>query len=136
MPRAALAGGLAVGAIGGRALLAELAANRVERQVPADGAFLMIDGRQMHYLDRSKGPEIVSTHELGRAVALALALDYPEAVGRLTLITPLTHPQDTVSDAFEAASEDLVAANDDLPGMVAHYPSSPCRPPFSMVATM
>lgn len=90
----------------------------------------------MHYLDRSTGPEVVIIHGLGRAVALALALDHPEVVGGLALIAPLTKPQDTVSDAFEAASGDLVVANDDLPGMVAHYPSSSCRPPFSMVATM
>ena len=81
MPRAALAGGLTVGAIGGRALLAKLAANRSERQVQANSAFLMIGGRQMHHLDRSKGLEIVSIHGLGRA--LALALDHPEAVGGL-----------------------------------------------------
>ena len=248
LPRAALAGGLAVGAIGGLALLAKLAANRVERQVPADGAFIAIGGRRMHYLDRGTGPEIVMIHglggqmrnfsyalldrlstdhrvilidrpgsgysatidganvgaqaahiaqliaalglskplivghSLGGAVALALALDHPAVVGGLALIAPLTQPQDTVPDAFkalalrspamrravawtiatpaamlagdrgarvvfgpepvpddfavrgggalvgrpgafEAASADLVAANDDLPGMVARYPS-------------
>lgn len=248
LPKAALAAGIAVGAVGGLALLAKLAANRVERQVPADGRFIDIGGRRMHYLDQGTGPAIVMIHglggqmrnfsyalldrlsgdhrvilidrpgsgysaaidtanvgaqaaqiarfiaalglekplivghSLGGAVALALALDHPEAVGGLALIAPLTHPQEDVPPAFKAlaiaspaarcavawtiatpaamlagdkgtrvvfapeavpddfairgggalvgrpaafqsASADLVAANDDLPAMVARYPS-------------
>nr|WP_281244353.1 alpha/beta hydrolase [Sphingomonas rubra] len=123
---------------------------------------------------------LVVGHSLGGAVALALALDHPAAVGGLALIAPLTQPVDTVPGAFErlaiasplarkavawtlatpaamlagqkgaeaafapepvpadfatrgggalvarpgnfqAAAADLVAANDDLPGMVARY---------------
>jgi cation diffusion facilitator CzcD-associated flavoprotein CzcO/alpha-beta hydrolase superfamily lysophospholipase len=124
---------------------------------------------------------LVVGHSLGGAVALALALDHPGAVGGLALIAPLTQPQDSVPAAFErlaiaspaarkavawtlavpaallagekgtaaafapepvpadfairgggalvarpgafqAAAADLVAANDDLPEMVARYP--------------
>lgn len=125
---------------------------------------------------------LVVGHSLGGAVALALALDYPEQVGGLALIAPLTHPQDAppgvmkglavrspalrrffawtfatpaamragplmldtvfgpdlVPDefatraggllslrpsSFYGASSDLVAVSEDLPGMVARYPS-------------
>jgi cation diffusion facilitator CzcD-associated flavoprotein CzcO/pimeloyl-ACP methyl ester carboxylesterase len=236
----------AIAAVGGLALFAKLSQRRTERMIPADGAFIDVDGRRMHYLDRGTGPTIVMIHglagqmrnfsyallhrlatdyrvilvdrpgsgysapgetaniraqaaqiarfiaalelekplvvghSLGGAVALALAIDHPEAVGGLALIAPLTQPQDSAPSAFaalaivspaarkavawtlatpaailagekgavaafapeavpadfatrgggalvsrpanfEAASADLVAANDDLPDMVARY---------------
>lgn len=43
---------------------------------------------------------LVVGHSLGGAVALALALDHPEAVGALALIAPLTQPQDEVPPVF------------------------------------
>lgn len=48
------------------------------------------------------GKPLVVGHSLGGAVALALALDHPEAVGALALLSPLTHRQDIVPDAFKA----------------------------------
>ena len=39
-------------------------------------------------------------HSLGGAVALAMALDRPEQVGALALISPLTHPQTDEAGAF------------------------------------
>lgn len=62
---AARAAGLALGVVAGLVLFARLAANRVERRVPADGTFIDIDGRRMHYLERGTGPAIVMIHGLG-----------------------------------------------------------------------
>ncbi|WP_244649847.1 alpha/beta fold hydrolase [Sphingomonas sp. CFBP 13706] len=62
---AARAAGLALSVVAGLALFARLAANRVERRVPADGRFIEIDGRRMHYLERGTGPAIVMIHGLG-----------------------------------------------------------------------
>jgi pimeloyl-ACP methyl ester carboxylesterase len=44
---------------------------------------------------------MVVGHSLGGAVALQLALDFPQQVGGLALIAPLTHAPDTVPAAFE-----------------------------------
>ncbi|HTN65575.1 MAG TPA: alpha/beta hydrolase [Burkholderiaceae bacterium] len=41
-------------------------------------------------------------HSLGGAVALSAALDYPERVGGLALIAPLTHLQERVPSVFAA----------------------------------
>lgn len=49
-------------------------------------------------LDR---PTVVG-HSLGGAIALALALEHPGAVGALALVAPLTHAPDTVPEAFKA----------------------------------
>lgn len=247
LPAGTVAAAAAVATVGGLALFAKLTERRIERTVPADGTFVDVDGRRMHYLERGQGPTLlmihglagqmrnfsyalldrlatehrvvlldrpgsgysapgeannvraqaaqvarfietqglerplVVGHSLGGAVALALALDHPEYVGGIALIAPLTQPQDSVPAAFEriaiasplarkavawtlaapaailagekgaeaafapepvpadfavrgggalvarpgnfqAASADLVAANDDLPGMVARYP--------------
>jgi len=46
------------------------------------------------------GRPLIVGHSLGGAVALALALDQPEKVGGLALISPLTQPQDSVPAAF------------------------------------
>lgn len=62
---AAHAAGLALSVVAGLALFARLAANRVERRVPADGRFIDIDGRRVHYLERGTGPAIVMIHGLG-----------------------------------------------------------------------
>jgi pimeloyl-ACP methyl ester carboxylesterase len=44
---------------------------------------------------------IVVGHSLGGAVALALALDHPELVGRLALVAPLTQPDMIVRQPFK-----------------------------------
>jgi pimeloyl-ACP methyl ester carboxylesterase len=43
---------------------------------------------------------LVVGHSFGGAVALALALDHPDSVGGLALISPLTHPQETIPQPF------------------------------------
>ena len=48
------------------------------------------------------GPAIVVGHSLGGAVALALALDYPELVAGLALLAPATRPQDDVPVALRS----------------------------------
>jgi len=150
------------------ALFSYIIARRIERDVPADGAFLTIDGTRLHYSDHGQGPAIVMIHglggqmrnfsyaltdrlaadhriilvdrpgsgysaaassaaipaqaklvaglidalgldrplvvghSLGGAIALALALDHPDKVSGLALISPLTQPQDSVPPAFRA----------------------------------
>lgn len=41
-------------------------------------------------------------HSLGGAVSLAAALDHPDVVSGLALVSPLTHPVDVVPEAFKA----------------------------------
>ena len=47
---------------------------------------------------------LVVGHSLGGAIALALALDHPDKVSGLALISPLTQVQETVPPAFRAIS--------------------------------
>lgn len=162
-------GAIAAGAVAltaGLAAFSRLAAHRIERRIPADGSFVVIDGVRLHYTDRGHGPAIVMIHglggqmrnfsyaledllvadhrvilvdrpgagysaaapsaaipaqatfiaglidrleldrplvvghSLGGAVALALALDHPDKVGGLALVSPLTQPQEKVPPAF------------------------------------
>lgn len=61
-------GAIAVGVAvlgAGLAAFSRLAARRIEREVPADGAFVTIDGIRLHYSDRGHGPAIVMIHGLG-----------------------------------------------------------------------
>jgi pimeloyl-ACP methyl ester carboxylesterase len=48
------------------------------------------------------GRPIIVGHSLGGAVALALALDHPDCVGALALISPATHPIPKPPRAFRA----------------------------------
>ena len=48
------------------------------------------------------GRPVVVGHSLGGAVALALALDHPDCVGALALISPATHPAARPPRAFRA----------------------------------
>ena len=56
LPKLALGGALTAGAL---ALYSHWAGRRAEKQAPADGAFLDVDGARLHYLDRGDGPAIV-----------------------------------------------------------------------------
>lgn len=47
------------------------------------------------------GRPLVVGHSLGGAIALALALDYPDRVAGLALLAPLTHMQDAPPDVFK-----------------------------------
>ncbi|WP_273033223.1 alpha/beta fold hydrolase [Pseudaminobacter soli (ex Zhang et al. 2022)] len=44
---------------------------------------------------------LVVGHSLGGAVALATALDHPDKVGALALLSPLTHEQESIPPAFQ-----------------------------------
>ena len=44
----------------------------------------------------------IAGHSLGGAIALALALNHPDDVGALALISPLTHPQENPPEAFRS----------------------------------
>ena len=61
-------GAIAAGAVAltaGLAAFSRLAAHRIERRIPADGSFVVIDGVRLHYTDRGHGPAIVMIHGLG-----------------------------------------------------------------------
>lgn len=59
----------------------------------SDGGILAMQARQMAGLisETGRGPVLVIGHSYGGAVALRLALDYPEAVRGLILLAPVTH---------------------------------------------
>ncbi|MEP7005690.1 MAG: alpha/beta hydrolase [Sphingomonas bacterium] len=50
--------------IAGLAIFSRVAARRIERNVPADGLFVTIDGIRLHYSDHGHGPAIVMIHGL------------------------------------------------------------------------
>jgi pimeloyl-ACP methyl ester carboxylesterase len=58
-------------------------------------------GTMARFIDalRLERPLVVG-HSLGGAIALSLALNYPEKVGGLALLAPATHPQPQVPAAF------------------------------------
>ncbi|MGI4730898.1 MAG: epoxide hydrolase family protein [Janthinobacterium lividum] len=77
------AGGIVAAGLGAAALYTRYATARIERDVPADGAFLDVGGTRIHYVDRGSGPAIVLLHGLGAqlrnffyGVADALAADF------------------------------------------------------------
>src|SRR4051794_36161522 len=45
-------------------IFSRVAARRLERDVPADGLFVTIDGIRLHYTDQGHGPAIVMIHGL------------------------------------------------------------------------
>jgi pimeloyl-ACP methyl ester carboxylesterase len=67
---------------------------------------------------------LIVGHSLGGAVALAMALDYPERIGGLALIAPLTGQQTKVPSAFKGISvadpvmRRLVAETLAIPGAI------------------
>lgn len=61
------------------------------------------------------GRPLVVGHSLGGAIALALALDYPDKVAGLALLAPLTHMQETPPTVFKG----LTIRSRLLRGMVA-----------------
>lgn len=69
VPAGAVAVGIAAAALGGLALFSKLTANRIERDIPADGKFITVDGTRLHYRDagesRPGAPAIVMIHGLG-----------------------------------------------------------------------
>lgn len=76
-------GGIAAALLGAAAIYTRVATKRIEREVPADGTFVNVDGARIHYVDRGSGPAIVLLHGLGAqlrnyayGVADALAVDH------------------------------------------------------------
>lgn len=63
-------------------------------RVQADAVAALID-------ELGLGRPLVVGHSLGGAVALALALDYPDKVAGLALLAPLTHMQDAPPAVFK-----------------------------------
>lgn len=106
------AGAAAVGA--GLALFSHWQGRRAERQVPADGAFLDVDGARLHYVDVGEGPAIVMVHGLGgqlRNFSYALTEQLPHH--RLILIDRPRSGYSTVPAGVEPglkAQADLIAA--------------------------
>lgn len=76
----------------GESTRAPRASARLDSQAETVSAFIRVMG-----LDR---PLLVG-HSLGGAVALAVALDYPEQVRGLALIAPLANVQETVPTVFK-----------------------------------
>jgi pimeloyl-ACP methyl ester carboxylesterase len=76
----------------GESTRATRAGARVRSQAETVSAFILALG-----LDR---PVLVG-HSLGGAVALAVALEYPEQVGGLALVAPLANVQETVPVVFK-----------------------------------
>ena len=66
-------------------------------------------------------------HSLGGAVALAAAVQYPERVGGLALLAPLTQPIETVPDVFKALALQSPAARAAIAWTLA-APLSRARP--------
>ena len=54
----------AAASIAGLAIFSRFAARRIERDVPADGLFVTIDGVRLHFTDHGHGPAIVMIHGL------------------------------------------------------------------------
>lgn len=73
------------------------------RRDPAASAALPAQAAALSTLIATLGLDrpLVVGHSLGGAVALQLALDFPQQVGGLALIAPLTHAPETVPAAFE-----------------------------------
>ena len=59
--------GAALVAVAGGALAAftALTARRIERAMPAEGAFVDVDGARLHYVEAGSGPAVVMIHGLG-----------------------------------------------------------------------
>jgi pimeloyl-ACP methyl ester carboxylesterase len=54
----------AAASILGLAIFSRVAARRIERDIPADGLFVTIDGVRLHYAEHGHGPAIVMIHGL------------------------------------------------------------------------
>jgi pimeloyl-ACP methyl ester carboxylesterase len=86
-------------------------ARKVEREHPSRGRFVTADGARLHYLEKGRGRPVallhcnvvaaenfeferpvVVGHSWGTLVALALSLDYPDAVSGLVLLSDYHHP--------------------------------------------
>lgn len=75
--------GAAAAGLAASALYTRASVERIERQVPADGTFVDVQGARVHYVDRGAGRPIVLLHGLGAqlrnfayGVADALAADH------------------------------------------------------------
>ncbi len=77
----------------GHSLRDELTSADVSTQ--AGALALLIDKLEL-------GRPTVVGHSLGGAIALALAVEHPQAVGALALVAPLTHAPETAPQVFKA----------------------------------
>src|SRR5919198_1136772 len=108
------------------ALMTRRIAADAERKVPPSGKFVDVDGNRIHYVEAGKGPPILFIHGLsaqarvivgfmeklglerplvvghsfGGIVALAIAIDHPDRLSGLALISPHTRYSDKNAPEF------------------------------------
>ena len=105
-------GALLAGLVGGAALagFAALARSRAEAAVPADGQFVRVNGKRVHYRDEGSGPVVVMIHGLAgqmRNFSYAL-LDKLASDHRVILID---RPGSGYSDPIDSATVRSQAAH-------------------------
>jgi pimeloyl-ACP methyl ester carboxylesterase len=89
---------------GGRVVAVDRPGNGHSTGAPDGAADLAVQAAAMAALIERLGlvRPLVVGHSLGGAVALALALDYPQHVAGLALLAPLTHMQDAPPPVFRS----------------------------------
>jgi alpha-beta hydrolase superfamily lysophospholipase len=99
-PSFAAASAVVIGALAAAALLNYYLAKKAERDNPATGRFLHVNGVRLHYIERGSGE--------GASVAVALALKYPDMVRGLVLASGYYYPTARPDVAMGAPALPLV----------------------------